>query len=101
MHHGHQKGIVHRDLKPSNILINPSGNPKIIDFGVARATDSDMALTDVQTNVGQLVGTVQYMSPEQCEADPDDIDIRSDVYPLIYTARSCDTASVTQTPRGI
>ncbi len=85
VHHGHQKGIVHRDLKPSNILINPSGDPKIIDFGVARATDSDLALTVMQTNVGQLIGTVQYMSPEQCEADPDDIDIRSDVYALGVT----------------
>ncbi|MHC5113280.1 MAG: protein kinase domain-containing protein [Planctomycetota bacterium] len=82
VHHGHQKGIVHRDLKPSNILVGPAGDPKIIDFGVARATDSDLALTVMQTNVGQLLGTVQYMSPEQCEADPDDIDIRSDVYAL-------------------
>ncbi len=85
VHHGHQKGIVHRDLKPSNILISPSGDPKIIDFGVARATDSDLALTMMQTNVGQLVGTVQYMSPEQCDADPDDLDIRSDVYALGVT----------------
>jgi non-specific serine/threonine protein kinase/serine/threonine-protein kinase len=82
VHHGHQKGIIHRDLKPGNILIGPSGNPHIIDFGVARATDSDMALTLHQTDVGQLVGTVQYMSPEQCEADPHDIDTRSDVYSL-------------------
>ncbi len=82
VHHGHQKGIVHRDLKPGNILVGSGGKPRIIDFGVARATDSDMALTQHQTNVGQLVGTVQYMSPEQCEADPLDIDTRSDVYSL-------------------
>jgi tetratricopeptide (TPR) repeat protein/tRNA A-37 threonylcarbamoyl transferase component Bud32 len=82
VHHGHQKGIVHRDLKPGNILIGSNGDPHIIDFGVARATDSDMALTQHQTDVGQLVGTVQYMSPEQCEADPLDIDTRSDVYSL-------------------
>jgi non-specific serine/threonine protein kinase/serine/threonine-protein kinase len=82
VHYGHQRGIIHRDLKPGNILIDSSGDSRVIDFGVARATDSDMALTQHQTDVGQLVGTVQYMSPEQCEADPLDIDTRSDVYAL-------------------
>jgi tRNA A-37 threonylcarbamoyl transferase component Bud32 len=80
--HGHLKGVVHRDLKPGNILVDSSGQPKIIDFGVARSTDSDLAVTTLQTDVGQLVGTLQYMSPEQVEADPSDIDARSDVYAL-------------------
>ncbi|MHC4129727.1 MAG: serine/threonine protein kinase, partial [Planctomycetota bacterium] len=82
IHHGHQKGIIHRDLKPGNILVDPNGEPKIIDFGVARTTDSDLAVTTLQTDVGQLIGTLQYMSPEQVEGDPHTIDGRSDVYSL-------------------
>jgi eukaryotic-like serine/threonine-protein kinase len=82
IHHGHQKGVIHRDLKPDNILVDSSGEPKIIDFGVARSTESDLAVSTLQTDVGQLVGTLQYMSPEQCDADPNDLDTRTDVYSL-------------------
>ena len=82
VHHGHQRGIVHRDLKPSNILVDSNGHMKIIDFGVARATDADMKQVAALTDVGQFLGTVQYMSPEQFDADPHDIDTRSDVYTL-------------------
>jgi len=82
VHHGHQKGIIHRDLKPDNLLVDSRGRVKVIDFGVARSTDSDLALTTMQTSVGQLIGTLQYMSPEQIHGDPSDIDTRSDVYSL-------------------
>jgi tRNA A-37 threonylcarbamoyl transferase component Bud32 len=80
--HGHDRGIVHRDLKPGNILIDSSSSPKVIDFGVARSTDSDLQITQLKTDTGQLVGTVQYMSPEQFGENPNDLDERVDVYSL-------------------
>jgi tetratricopeptide (TPR) repeat protein/predicted Ser/Thr protein kinase len=82
VYHAHQKGVIHRDLKPGNIVVDESGQPKILDFGVARATDSDIQQTTLQTGVGQLVGTVPYMSPEQVSGNPDELDTRSDVYAL-------------------
>jgi tetratricopeptide (TPR) repeat protein/predicted Ser/Thr protein kinase len=81
VHHAHQRGIIHRDLKPRNILVTERGQPKVLDFGVARVTDSDAQATR-QTDVGQLIGTLAYMSPEQVLADPLEIDTRSDVYAL-------------------
>ncbi|MBX3407587.1 MAG: serine/threonine protein kinase [Phycisphaeraceae bacterium] len=82
VYHAHQKGVIHRDLKPGNILVDESGQPKVLDFGVARATDSDIQQTTMQTDIGQLIGTVPYMSPEQVGGDPNELDTRSDVYAL-------------------
>lgn len=82
VHHAHQKGIIHRDLKPGNILVTAAGEPKVLDFGVARATDGGRLSTNAQTVAGQLVGTLPYMSPEQVAGDPDALDLRSDVYAL-------------------
>lgn len=78
----HAKGYMHRDIKPANILVNRQGRVKVIDFGVARAVAIDSAAVTVRTETGQLVGTMQYMSPEQFKADPRLVDKRTDVYAL-------------------
>jgi len=105
VHHAHQRGVIHRDLKPGNILVAPAdtptttvtdrtgpttrqaavarlgAQPKVLDFGVARLVDTEHLAT-MQTDAGQLVGTIPYMSPEQVGGDSKDLDIRSDVYAL-------------------
>ncbi len=81
VHHAHQKGVIHRDIKPNNIVVDEAGQPKVLDFGVARVTDSELQAT-MQTSVGQIVGTLSYMSPEQVSGDPAHVDVRSDVYSL-------------------
>jgi serine/threonine protein kinase len=78
----HHEGYVHRDIKPQNILVDRHGRVKVIDFGVARAIAVDNAAVTIRTETGQLVGTMQYMSPEQFIADPRGIDARTDVYAL-------------------
>ncbi len=83
--HAHQKGIIHRDLKPSNILITLHDGvpvPKVIDFGIAKATESRLTEATVYTQLHQFIGTPAYMSPEQAEMSGLDIDTRSDIYSL-------------------
>jgi serine/threonine protein kinase len=83
--HAHQKGIIHRDLKPSNVLVATYDGkpvPKVIDFGVAKATKQKLTERTLFTGFGGIIGTLEYMSPEQAEFNALDIDTRSDIYSL-------------------
>jgi len=83
--HAHQKGVIHRDLKPSNILVTIEDNeavPKVIDFGVARSVSQPLTERTFYTEQGQLIGTPEYMSPEQADRGNQDVDTRTDIYSL-------------------
>ena len=80
--HAHQKGVIHRDLKSSNILVTNAGDPKVIDFGVAKALAEPLTDRPLYTRVHQAIGTPAYMSPEQCGGATGSVDTRSDVFAL-------------------
>jgi serine/threonine protein kinase len=83
--HAHQKGIIHRDLKPGNVLVSLFDGkpiPKVIDFGIAKAANQALTQRTLYTQTGALIGTPEYMSPEQAQTSGLDVDTRTDIYSL-------------------
>ncbi len=80
--HAHRNGVIHRDLKPDNVLVDKQGQPKVIDFGIARLVQPDGRTPTLHTTLGEVVGTIPYLSPEQAAGQSKQIDTRTDVYTL-------------------
>jgi serine/threonine protein kinase len=114
--YAHDRGVIHRDLKPANILVatsnttvenvqsrnlSPSARIKILDFGIARIADPNLATNTLQTSTGQIVGTISYMSPEQASGDPKAIDPRTDVYTLGVLAYELLSQSLPHSSKGM
>ncbi|MDH3464141.1 MAG: serine/threonine protein kinase, partial [Acidimicrobiia bacterium] len=102
--HAHHNGIIHRDIKPSNILVTTQDGkavPKIIDFGVSKALDRGAAQRTMFTEVGQFLGTPEYMSPEQTEPDSRNVDTRTDVYALGVLLYELTTGTLPLDPRQL
>lgn len=82
VHHAHQRGVIHRDLKPSNIRVDAHGNPRVLDFGLAKVTSLDQPQVTQVSISGQFMGSLPWASPEQATGEPDRVDVRTDVYAL-------------------
>lgn len=99
--HAHENGVIHRDLKSENILVEASGRPRILDFGVARLVGAEDETLTLRTHAGEILGTLAYMSPEQVSGDSSPVDTRSDVYSLGVILYDLLTGKLPHDVRGL